>query len=311
MAKQSCAPEMGLEIRSEVTVNSDARTCCEQLEAGQILYFPQTPLAINKSDREFLLSQQQADSSLHKNISYRPREDVLRGFAAKNPADVERLHGILRSYSQQATRLLANLLAPYASQWKLDFASFRPIEEQNRDLPLTRRNDLLHVDSFPTRPTHGSRILRFFTNINPTQPRVWLTSMRFPDIARNFARAAGLDNIANDEKSISRRVARQFAALRRAVGMRAPDFSAYDRFMLRFHDYLKGSDEFQHSSETIKLEFPPNSTWMAFTDSVPHAVLSGRFAMEQTYLIPESALLAPQRSPRRILESLCGRKLAA
>jgi hypothetical protein len=33
--------------------------------------------------------------------------------------------------------------------------------------------------------------------------------------------------------------------------------------------------------------------------------------MEQTYLIPESALLAPQRSPRRILESLCGKKLAA
>jgi hypothetical protein len=281
------------------------------LEAGQILYFPQTPLAIDKADREFLLSQQQADSSLHKNISYRPREDVLRGFAAKNPADVTRLHAILRSYSQQATQLLTKLLAPYASQWKLDFASFRPIEEQNRDLPLTRRNDLLHVDSFPTRPTHGNRILRFFTNINPTQPRVWLTSMRFPDIARNFARAAGLEHIAADEKTVSRRLARQFAALRRAVGLRAPDYSAYDRFMLRFHDYLKGNEEFQHAPETVQLEFPPNSTWLAFTDSVPHAVLSGRFAMEQTYLIPETALLAPQRSPRRILESICGRKLAA
>ncbi len=217
MAKSACAPESGLEIRSEITAHSNARACCEQLEAGQILYFPQTPLAISKSDREFLLSQQQADSSLHKNISYRPNEDVLRGFAAKNPDDVARLHGIL-------AQLLAtgDAVAHEAAR-----AVCLAMEARFRQLPADRRakpRPAAHPAQrpaarrfFPTRPTHGSRILRFFTNINPTQPRVWLTSMRFPDIARNFARAAGLEHVAADEKSVSRL---RGAAVRRLTSRR-------------------------------------------------------------------------------------------
>jgi len=63
---------------------------------------------------------------------------------------------------------------------KLDFASFRPLEEQGRDLSLHKRNDLLHVDAFPSRPTHGGRILRVFANINPSVGRVWNVGEPFP-----------------------------------------------------------------------------------------------------------------------------------
>jgi hypothetical protein len=49
---------------------------------------------------------------------------------------------------------------------------------------------------------------------------------------------------------------------------------------------------------------------MVLTDTVPHAVLSGQFALEQTYIIPTDALVAPDRSPIRVLEAMCGVALA-
>ena len=171
-----------------------SRWCCEQLEEGQILYFEGIPYDFPEADREFLLQQRQGDSRLHKNISYRPRQDMLRGSVTDKPEDTERLHKIMRHFSEEVVKLLTRVLAPYAKHWALDYASYRPEEENGRDLSLHKRNDLLHVDAFPTRPTRGGRILRCFTNINPTRSRNWLTTDRFPDAGakiREGGRAAG------------------------------------------------------------------------------------------------------------------------
>ena len=73
----------------------------------------------------------------------------------------------MRGYSQRAIAIMGSFLKKYADQWKIDFASFRPIEESGRQVSLHSRNDLLHFDSFPTRPSHGDRLLRIFTNIHP------------------------------------------------------------------------------------------------------------------------------------------------
>ena len=59
-------------------------------------------------------------------------------------------------------------------------------------LRLKARNDLLHVDAFPTRPTNGWRILRGFANVNPTEPRVWVTSEPFARLLERYGAAAGL-----------------------------------------------------------------------------------------------------------------------
>src|SRR5204862_37322 len=135
-------------------------------------------------------------------------------------------------------------------------------------------NDLLHVDAFPSRPTRGARILRCFTNINPAEPRVWLTTDRFPQLAESFAKDAGLERIAStaDHGGVMN-------ALKRAIGLQPKNQSAYDRFMLRFHDYMKESERFQANCNKIQISIPPLTTWMCFTDSVPHAVLSGRYAL--------------------------------
>ncbi len=84
----------------------------------------------------------------------------------------------------------------------------------------------------------------------------------------------------------------------------------YDRFMLHFYDWLKENAEFQRQTEgKERLEFPPMATWLVFTDGVPHAALSGQFAMEQTFIIPLEALVAPDVAPIRVLERLSGRRM--
>ena len=87
--------------------------------------------------------------------------------------------------------------------------------------------------------------------------------------------------------------------------------SAYDKFMLRFHDYLKENEAFQKNCRKIHINFPPMATWMCYTDSVPHAVLSGQYALEQTFIIPIRAMVTPEKSPLRVLEKLAGRKLVS
>ena len=283
-----------------------SRQCCQQLEEGRVLCFDRLPYALSQEDQEFLLSQRQSGSRLHKNVSYRPSQDVLRG-AAGGARETARLREIMRAYSQQVTRFLKQLLAPYAAEMALDYASFRPEEEEGRDLPVHKRNDLLHFDAFPTRPMNGNRILRCFTNINPTAPRVWNTTDGFSVLAEKHAAAAGLAGFAAKGSAPSHALVR---SIKKTFGLKAVDHSAYDRFMLRFHDYLKENSAFQQNCPKVRLEFPPGCTWICFTDSVPHAVLSGRYALEQTVIIPLPSLVTPEQAPIRVLERLAGKPLS-
>jgi hypothetical protein len=98
---------------------------------------------------------------------------------------------VLRDYSKTVVDFAASVLSAYAGQWHLDYASFRPQEEASRKLSRHARNDLLHVDSFPTRPTRGDRIFRVFTNINPTAPRVWRTGETFRSSPRRLRDRVG------------------------------------------------------------------------------------------------------------------------
>ncbi len=280
---------------------------CEKLEAGGILYFPTIPFDFPDADREFLLSQKQSGFRHHKNVSYRPKTNLLRGSSNDDPEDTKRLQELMGNYSKQVIGFVDQFLSPYAGQWTIDYASFRPLEEAGRDLPLHKRNDLAHVDAFPSRPTNGARISRVFTNINPKTPRIWEVADPFEVIAPKLASNAGLNGFARGAASPLRPLRRAIGPLISAVGL--PDRSPYDRFMLRFHDWLKENYEFQ-SQPKQRLEFPPFSTWLVYTDTVPHAVMSGRFALEQTFIVPVDAMVAPEKSPIKVLETLCGQSLS-
>jgi 3-deoxy-D-manno-oct-2-ulosonic acid (Kdo) hydroxylase len=283
-----------------------SRAYCEMLERGEILFFRELPFLLPIEDQKFLREQEWTELRMHKNVSYRPSEDVLRGVSG-NPATVERLRKIFQTYTAQVIAFAGKFLSPYKDKWVLDFASFRPLEEEGRDLPLHKRNDLLHVDAFPSRPTRGGRIMRIFTNLNPARPRVWNTTENFSAIAQKFAERAGLKEIAQDDSTISRAVHNLGAKLGLTTAVRTP----YDMFMLRFHDYLKENADFQKNTPKQQIDFPPLATWIVFTDCVAHAVMSGQYAIEQTFLIPPAALVTREAAPYRILENIAGRSLIA
>jgi hypothetical protein len=273
------------------------RWYCEQLEHGKVISFAKAPFVFPEDDAQFLLSQKQTGSRFHKNISYRPASDVLKG--AEAGADRERLHAILRSFSREVTQFVSSFLAHYAGKLKLDFASFRPLEEQRRELPLHKRNDLLHVDAFPTRPTRGGRILRVFVNINPEASRVWNVGEPFHEF---LPKLKSRQNIELPRRSPAMAALSGVAS---KIGL-APNRSAYDEYMLFLHDWLKENTEFQTSSPKWELQFAPGTCWMVYTDGVPHAVMSGRYALEQTFIIPTTALVSPEVAPVNVLVRTAG-----
>jgi hypothetical protein len=294
----------GASALADVTNHSPehSRAYCDQLEHGQILFFKDIPFNFSAEDRKFLLSQRQADSRFHKNISYRPGNDALNGVSAGSP-DRERLHRVMRGFSSEVTAFVSRFLAPYSGKFKLDYASFRPLEEQVRDLPLHKRNDLLHVDAFPTRPTRGGRILRVFVNINPSAARVWKVGEPFHAFLPKLAREQTL------HPSHRGSGARVLAGLASRMGLPVADRSRYDEFMLYLHDWLKENDSFQKDAISREVSFSPGCCWMVYTDGVPHAVLSGQFALEQTYIVPAQALVSPEAAPVNVLEAVTGKQM--
>jgi hypothetical protein len=262
------------------------------LETGNVLVLPDAPLELTAEDRALIQAIRQSGGH-HKNISYKPQLDKVSGLDKTAAVTRQRLHAILRRYSEAAVAGAARVLPRYSERWSLDYASLRPVEEAGRDLPLKKRNDLVHTDAFPTRPTRGGLILRIFWNLHPSRPRIWWTSDPFERQAARYAAVAGLGRIAGRGR-IARLMRRR---------------SAYDEFMLAFHDFMKTSAEFQSNCPKYRLEFQPGAAWMAFTDVVPHSVESGQYAMEQTLIVPRDALAAPERAPIAILEKLAGRNL--
>lgn len=283
------------------------REICARLEAGDIIFFPQTPIKIASDDLEFLLGHQQVGGAYHKNIAYRPEQDRITGFSDQKSAAGERLRGIMRNYSRAVIEFLREFLAPYSARWKVDYASYRPEEEQGRDLALRKRNDLLHTDAFPTRPTHGDRILRFFNNINPEKSRNWITTETFDRLVEKMRTG----RLNGSSTAVPLPSSMKMPALKRVLagaglGALAPSVkrSPYDEFMMRFHNYLKENSEFQSNCPKQHWEFPPGSSWMVYTDTVSHAVLSGQFALEQTLIVSRDAMVAPEKSPYGVLSRL-------
>jgi len=278
----------------------DGHEHCRLLEEGHLLVLPELPFALADDERAFLFEQQLARHQ--KNIAYHPQRDRVTGCVEHHPGDRDRLRAIMRDYSQRVTRFVAALLPLYARTWRVDYASFRPLEEERRPLPRRARNDVLHTDAFPSRPTNGDRILRVFTNINPSTARRWVTTDTFDVLVQRFAGSPGLPLPAATPWH-------RLVSAAHAVGLPVRRRSLYDQFMLRFHNYLKDNRQFQVSCTKRVWEFPPNSTWIVFTDFVPHAALSGRCALEQTFIVSRRSLVLLEKAPLSILENLCGAPL--
>src|SRR5581483_2699549 len=122
---------------------------------------------------------------------------------------------------------------------------------------------------------------------------------------------AGLETYARQARSGWSKAMRRFASALERLGLPIRDRTPYDAFMLHLHDYLKRRDDYQASCPKYDFRFPPGSSWMVFTDIVPHAVMAGQYALEQTIIVRRADLAKPEAAPAAILERLAGVSLTA
>ncbi len=297
-------------LQSQNLQPSRSQELCRLLENGEVLYFPRSPSLLPQEDIQFLLEQRQVKAGYRKNIAYKPERHIVSGLAGKSPRDSRRMLEVMSRFTASVTSLLEQLLAPYASSWRLDYASFRPRQEKGRQVKFKARNDLLHVDAFPTRPTYGYRILRFFLNINPAESRHWVTAKSFEHLLGTYIGTPEMP-LPSGSEIVFHTWRRHLTRWAKSLGLPVAAPSRYDEFMLRLHDHLKSNRTFQEAEAQYKLEFLPNSSWMVFTDCVPHAALSGQFALEQTFLIDPNSMLQPEKAPLHLLETASGVNLLA
>jgi hypothetical protein len=263
------------------------------LETGRVLFAPALHFELSPSERRFLSPEWLDGKS--KNVSFRPAKGSLEGTHATG-ADREELLATLRRYHTRCAALLNALCPEYRERLTPGFTSFRPAEIAGRASSWRKDDTRLHVDAFPSRPLQGLRILRVFTNVNPSEPRQWRVGEPFENIAKTFLPRVR-PQIAGSAWLLYR--------LHIAKGLRTP----YDHMMLGIHDGMKADTRYQSESPQTALAIPPGATWACFTDSVSHAAMAGQFCFEQTFYLPVDAMQEASRSPLRVLERLTRRSL--
>ena len=263
------------------------------LESGCVVLLSQLGFDLTGAEAQLLSP---AIAGEGKNISLDPGRGVVRG-SRTGPGEFDLLQAMMSRYATSTHALLRNLLPRYEAGLRGARTSFRPIEIAGRVTSWRKDDTRLHVDSFPSSPTHGARILRVFSNINPTgQVRTWRLGEPFETVLRRHlpALSAPLPGVSY---------------LLERLGITKGRRSAYDHFMLKLHDRMKADAVYQAEAAQHVHEFQPGSTWVVFTDQVSHAAMAGQYALERTFLVPLRCLRDPSRAPLRVLERALGREL--
>ena len=261
------------------------------IEGGGVVVLPQVTFALSARERRFL-SAEWSDGRA-KNVSL----DGTRLKGARGDAgDLAELGAMVARFAESAASLVATLFPRYAPYVKRARTSFRPQPAVGRDVSWRKDDARLHVDAFPSRPSRGERILRVFSNLNPSEPRVWRVGEPFETMAKTL-----LPRVREPLPG----AAAVLAALHVTKGRR----SDYDHLMLNLHDRAKEDMTYQRECAQQVVHFAPGTTWLCFSDQVMHAAVSGQYMLEQTIHLPVSALYDPARAPLAILERLTGRRL--
>lgn len=261
------------------------------LESGHILFFPN--LAFRADELKDLFAAPHVSGG-SKNVSF----DALNGrVSGVETSQSEVVVTVMRRYMESARALLSELIPQYAQALVTGRTSFRPVEIERRETSWRKDDTRLHVDSFPATPVQGQRILRVFSNVDPQgSPRRWRTGGAFDRVATRYAPRIPAPLPGS-------------SALLQALKITRSRRTLYDHYMLRLHDAMKADAEYQRDSSHEPFEFPAGSSWIVYTDQVPHAALKGRCAFEQTFYLPVQAMSDASKSPLRTLERVLGRAL--
>ena len=263
------------------------------LEGGNILLFPRLGFPVQQSEAPLFSS---ATAATEKNISFDITTAKLHGSSLAEAA-AEPLRAMMLRFARCSEALALNLLPRYRAGLALGRTSFRPVDIVGRSTSWRKDDSRLHVDSFPSSPVQGKRILRLFTNVDPEgRSRSWRLGESFPTIAGRYVGSLSGPRWGSSQ-------------LLRFLRITKKSRSPYDHFMLQLHDRMKADLDYQSAAPQTAYEFPAGSTWIAFTDQVSHAAMAGQHLLEQTFYLPVSAMADQSQSPLRVLERLTGREL--
>ena len=264
------------------------------LEHGGVLFLPHLGFNLSKNETRFLSSNWSDGKS--KNIYLRGNERHIKG-AKGSPEELAAISALIERYSQNTTSLIAHLLPGYMPYARPANTSLRCLEAAGRKSSWRKDDRRLHPDAFPSKPTHGERILRVFTNVNQNNvPRVWNIGEPFAAMAAKF-----LPKVP--KYSVTQTKLLNMLSITKSLR------GEYDHIMLHLHDLIKADADYQANSPQMRFDFPANSTWVVYSDLVLHAVLSGQHMMEQTFHLPQENLSFPEACPKNIIDHILGRNI--
>ena len=282
----------------------DQTGAVEKLEGSNVIFIPGLSVALNESEKILFSQDKNLTDGVQKNITLDPYLKKTSGIA-KHSAYKTAAESLMARYKTETEAWLVRLLGEPGRKYVAQRTTFRPVEIRNRksinkvgdDKQFRFDDTLLHADAFKRRPMVKRRILRVFNNINPFgEPRLWKVGGDFEGYAKRY-----LGKIRQPYPG-------EFALIN-LVRLTHWKRSHYDHIMLNLHDLGKLDRDFQENSPQQQFAFPPNSVWLCFTDSVLHAALAGRYALEQTYEITIDDMAHPEKSPQRVLEKMTGQPL--
>jgi hypothetical protein len=279
------------------------------LESNHIVYFPRSPVPLPDTQALQFLRSEVAPLLTQGNVSYHARARRLMGLKRANHQTYERTTNVLRQHLHNVTGFLQRVLPRQCEGWTVGKASFRPLQERGRNLKPYDSNELVHVDTGVLGATNGDRILRFFVNINEREDRVWRSQGTIQDVLDLHGIPSGLlDRTGRLQVAIDKGISDHLLSFAvRALSCVSPrarqmDTSPYDRAMRQLHRYMKDSEFFKADQRfPEQIRFPPGSAWMAFTDGVTHASVSGQFALVSTFILRRRSLRDSHFAPYHLL----------
>lgn len=275
---------------------NDQDRAAKSLEGGKVLYFPH--LKFSLLDHELPFLSPKIVSPKTKNVSFDAHNGRLAGAICEN-RDANSLQAMLGRFAVYANQFLRNLIPHYQTSLQMGKTSFRPVEIKGRASSRHKDDTLLHVDSFPSNPTKGKRILRVFTNINPNGvPRIWRVGEPFEEVVKKMASKVSAPFPGS-------------AHLLKTLGITKDYRTLYDHYMLNIHNKMKEDVHYQESVSQEEIAFPAGSSWIVFTDQVSHAAMSGQHVLEQTFHLPVNGLMDRSTNPLSVLEKYLNKTLVS
>jgi hypothetical protein len=265
--------------------NIETREITHALEHGQVIYIPKNSFTLKPHESSIL--DEGILKPKVKNVSFDIHQQTLSGMHQKytNTPTRAYTHQVMQRFAEYSQKLIDELFPNYKEELVWGRTSYRPAEIKGRRTSKLKDDTKLHVDAFASTPVHGFRILRVFCNINPNQiPRVWHLGEGFEDVLKQFK-----DRLPVYKPSI--------AKLLHGLKITKSRRSSYDHYMLKLHNHMKLDSHYQNKVNPERIDFPAQSTWIAFTDVVSHAALSGQHLLEQTFYLPVHAMAHPEQAP--------------